>query len=145
MGFSVNRLHHYNLHSINFTLMNFSNFLFKSPLFNYCSLYGRMISHFSCTLDSSCIYFLKNPGFFFLLFYAWLKNNNEQIWWIYKEIKLWYLLMRNLSHIFSSSLFKIFKKELYLPSPFVKSGDIFWPDFPEFHIFDNQGCVNRKD
>jgi len=43
------------------------------------------------------------------------------------------------------TLFKIFKKELYLPSPFAKSGDIFWPDFPKFNFFDNQGVVNWED
>ena len=25
--------------------------------------------------------------------------------------------------------FKIFKKELHLPSPFAKTGNLFWPDF----------------
>ena len=32
------------------------------------------------------------------------------------------------------SLFKIFKKEIYLPSPFAKSDDIFWPDFPQIPL-----------
>ena len=36
---------------------------------------------------------------------------------------------------FSQSQFKIFKKELHLPSPFTKIGDLFWPDFPRFRFF----------
>ena len=43
------------------------------------------------------------------------------------------------------SQFKIFKKELHLPSPFAKTGDLFWPDFPKFHFFVDQGGANRKD
>ena len=35
--------------------------------------------------------------------------------------------------------FKIFKKELHLPSPFAKTGDLFWPDFPKFYFFVDQG------
>ena len=41
--------------------------------------------------------------------------------------------------------FKIFKKELHLPSPFAKTGDLFWPDFPKFRYFGYQGGVNPKD
>ena len=29
----------------------------------------------------------------------------------------------------SCTQFKTFKKELHLPSPFLKIGDLFWPDF----------------
>ena len=38
-----------------------------------------------------------------------------------------------------------FKKELHLPSPFAKAGDLFWPDFPRFRFFVYQGVANRKD
>ena len=41
--------------------------------------------------------------------------------------------------------FKIFIKELHLPSPFAKAGDLFWLDFPKFHFFVDQGGPNRKD
>ena len=37
------------------------------------------------------------------------------------------------------SQFKIFKKKLHLPSPFTKTGELFWPDFPKFHFFVDQG------
>ena len=31
--------------------------------------------------------------------------------------------------------FKIFNKELvHLPSPFAKTGDLFWPDFPQIPL-----------
>ena len=43
------------------------------------------------------------------------------------------------------SQFKIFKKELHLPSPFAKTGSLFWPDFPRFRFFVYQGGANRKD
>ena len=41
--------------------------------------------------------------------------------------------------------FKNFKKELHLPSPFAKTGDLFWPDFPKFHFFVDQGGAKWKD
>ena len=41
--------------------------------------------------------------------------------------------------------FKFFKKELHLPSLFAKTGDLFWPDFPKFHILVDQEGANRKD
>ena len=41
--------------------------------------------------------------------------------------------------------FIIFKKELHLPSPFAKTGDLFWPDFPRFRFFVYQGGANWKD
>ena len=31
--------------------------------------------------------------------------------------------------MYTYTQFKIFKKELHLPSPFAKTGDLFWPDF----------------
>ena len=46
---------------------------------------------------------------------------------------------------FCPAQFKIFKKELYIPSPFAKTGDLFWPDFPKFCFFVNQGGANRKE
>ena len=33
----------------------------------------------------------------------------------------------------------LFKKELHLPSPFAKTGELFWPDFPRFRFFIYQG------
>ena len=43
-------------------------------------------------------------------------------------------------HVFiRTSQFKIFKKELHLTSPFAKTGDLFWTDFPKFHFFVDQG------
>ena len=41
--------------------------------------------------------------------------------------------------------FKIYKKELHLPSPFTKTGNLFWPNFPRFHFFVYQGGANWKD
>ena len=53
-----------------------------------------------------------------------------------------------------------YKKKLHLPSPFAKTNDLFWPDFPKLHFFVehwdaiwgdlvkiNQGflCVERED
>ena len=42
-----------------------------------------------------------------------------------------------------SPQFKIFKKELHLPSPFAKTGDFFWPDFHRFRFFVNRGVRTR--
>ena len=41
--------------------------------------------------------------------------------------------------------FKIFRKELYLPSPFAKSGDLFWPDYPQIPLFCSSGGCDWKD
>ena len=41
--------------------------------------------------------------------------------------------------------FKIFKKELHLPSRFAKTGNLFWPDFPKFPSFVYHGGANWKD
>ena len=34
---------------------------------------------------------------------------------------------------------------IHIPSPFAKTGDLFWPDFPRFNFFIYQGGANRKD
>ena len=46
---------------------------------------------------------------------------------------LWWRLM--LVPLWKSTQFKIFKKELHLLSPFTKTGNLFWPDFPKFCFF----------
>ena len=45
-------------------------------------------------------------------------------------MKIKYLKLTQ-SITFYYAQFKIFKKELHLPSPFAKTGDLFWPDFPQ--------------
>ena len=44
-----------------------------------------------------------------------------------------------------STRFKIFKKELHLPSPFTKTGNLFWPDFTEVRFFVYQEGPNQKN
>ena len=40
---------------------------------------------------------------------------------------------------FLDTQFKIFRKEFHLPSPFAKTGYLFWPDFLEVRFFVYQG------
>ena len=58
----------------------------------------------------------------------------------YKEKRGTILLTFWPKHQVWRTQFKIFKKELHLPSPFTKTGDLFWSDFPKF-----QGSANQRD
>ena len=45
-----------------------------------------------------------------------------------------FLLKKHFLQHSTRSQFKIFKKELHLPSPSAKTGDLFWPDFPQIPL-----------
>ena len=124
-----------------FTML-FTCFILKYDQIKYAkkwrnALLNLPLTHFSIALLK------KNPNPDF-----WHPIRHYSIWKFYNWHLVRFCQIEFVSFLFSPLLisqYKIFKKELHLPSPFAKTGDLFWPDILKFHWFFYQGGANRKD
>ena len=54
------------------------------------------------------------------------------------------IFVHTISQIFGLHCSKFSKRNYTFPLPFAKTGELFWPDFPKFHFFDNQGVRTKR-